>query len=355
MMALVHGLDRARLAWLQLLGPLAVPFVRSRELRSATSLSLSVLVALALTALAPLELLALGPIVLGVPHLAADARYLVVRPGLHRRPAFWLAVAAPLVALSLTTEPAFGFLAVAGGALALPRAWTARRVLVALAALGLAALAWWLPREISPVMAHVHNVAAVLFFVAWPHLAGRARHLRAGWHLAPLALVVAATIAIFAGVLDPLARGTGAIETSEGLGTPLWVHLATLSPAWLEAGPDLGLRFVLFFAFAQSVHYGVWLRAVPEEDRARPTPRTFRASVEALREEGSLGVIVAFAVAALGLAVWAAFDLYEARFGYLRGALFHGYLELAIAAALLAGPEARLARLSPAPLRPSPR
>ena len=33
--------------------------------------------------------LAVGPLVLGVPHLVADLRYLVVRPGLHRRAAFW--------------------------------------------------------------------------------------------------------------------------------------------------------------------------------------------------------------------------------------------------------------------------
>lgn len=342
MYALVHGLDRARLGWLRLLGPLATPFLRSRELRSATSLTLSIGVALALTALAPLELLALGPLVLGVPHLAADVRYLVVRPRLHRRPAFWLAVVVPLALLGVTTWSWLGFLAVLGAALTLPGAWSTRRALVAVAALALAALAWWLPRAVGPVMAHLHNVIAVLFFLAWPALVGRSRTL--GWHRLPLALFALATLAILGGALDPLAQRVGEIATSDGLGTPLALHEAVLAPAWLDA-PALTLRLVLFFAFAQSVHYAVWLRAVPEEDRGRPTPRTFRASLEALRDEGSLPVMAGFAALAIALGVWAAFDLYGARVGYLRGALFHGYLELAIAAAVVSTRGRRLADL----------
>ena len=342
MNALVHGLDRARLGWLRLLGPVATPFVRSRELRSASSLTLSITAAFVLAALAPLELLALGPLVLGVPHLAADVRYLVIRPGLHRRPVFWLAVVAPLVLLGATTSSWLGFLAVLGAALTLPGAWSPRRALVITTALVVTLVAWWLPRTVGPVMAHLHNVIAVLFFLAWPALTGRQRAL--GWHRVPLVLFALATLAIFSGAIDPLAHHIGAIATSDGLGTPLATHEAVLSPSWLDA-PTLGLRLVLFFAFAQSVHYGVWLRAVPEEDRERATPRTFRASLAALRDEGSLPVIAVFAILGAGLGIWAIVDLYEARIGYLRGALFHGYLELAVAAAVLSTRGARLADL----------
>jgi hypothetical protein len=348
--AIVSGLDRLRLGWLQLLGPVATPFVRSRELRAAASLTLSIALALVLTALAPLELLALGPIVLGVPHLAADVRYLVVRPRLHTRPAFWLAVVVPLVALGVTTQGWLGFVAVAGAALALPRAWSARRVLAIAAASSLAVLAWWLPRTVGPVMAHVHNLVAVAFFLAWPHLVSRER--TSHWHLVPTALFALATLAIFAGVIDPIALDVGEVAIRDGFGTSLDMHLYSLAPRGLDGGSVLdatgpsALRFVLFFAFAQSVHYGTWLRVIPEEDRARPTPRTFRASVAALREEGSLPVMLVFAVLALGLAVWAVFDVYAARVGYLRGALFHGYLELAIVGVLTASSGARLRELA---------
>ncbi len=341
MNALVDGLDRVRLGWLQLLGPGVAPFVRSRELRSATALALSIVFALVLTAVAPLELLALGPIVLGVPHLAADVRYLVVRPGLHRRPAFWLTVVVPLVALGVTSASWLGFVAVLGAALTLPNAWTPRRIAILVIAGLLLVASWSVPRTIAPIIAHAHNLIAVGFFLAWPHLVARER--TSVWHRGAAALFVLAAIAIFAGALDALAFGVGRLEIGDGMGTSIDVHLASLVPSRLfDVGHVLALRFVLFFAFAQSVHYATWLRAIPDEDRERETPRTFRASIEAMRVEGSLPVMMIFGVLSLGLAVWAALDLYGARMGYLRGALFHGYLELAVIGALLCQSGARL-------------
>jgi hypothetical protein len=80
------------------------------------------------------------------------------------------------------------------------------------------------------------------------------------------------------------------------------------------------------------VHYGVWLRLVPEEDRPREAPRPFASSFRALRDDLGLVVLGAAILAAVGLAAWAAFDVLAARAGYLRFANFHGQLELAAAA-----------------------
>ena len=88
----LQPLDRARIALFRWLGPIARPFIRNRSLRASTLLCLSIVIAFALTLLSPLALLALGPVVLGMPHLAADARYLILRPGLHRERLFWLLV-----------------------------------------------------------------------------------------------------------------------------------------------------------------------------------------------------------------------------------------------------------------------
>jgi hypothetical protein len=90
---------------------------------------------------------------------------------------------------------------------------------------------------------------------------------------------------------------------------------------------------------------GAVVIVLDDEDRERETPRTFRASIEAMRLEGSLPVMVVFGMLALGLGVWAAIDLYDARMGYLRGALFHGYLELAVIGALFAQSGAGASRL----------
>jgi hypothetical protein len=106
-----------------------------------------------------------------------------------------------------------------------------------------------------------------------------------------------------------------------------------------EVAPDGSAwtgRLVLAFAFAQSVHYSIWLRLIPDEDRDRPTPRTFAASFRALRTDFGAPLLVGAILAALAVAGWSVFALIHARTGYLRAALFHGYLEYAaVALALL--------------------
>src|SRR5580704_2483847 len=94
--ALFVPLDRVRRAALQIAARAWRPLVVDRETRVAVVGTASVVAAFAATALAPVWLLLLGPIVLGVPHVVADVRYLVARPGLHRRRALWVLAGAPL-------------------------------------------------------------------------------------------------------------------------------------------------------------------------------------------------------------------------------------------------------------------
>ena len=93
---------------------------------------------------------------------------------------------------------------------------------------------------------------------------------------------------------------------------------------------------MLFFAFAQSFHYAIWLRLIPELDRVRPAPRPFRASVAALRAELGNGWLLAFIVVALVIVGWALFQIGAARDGYMKLAVFHGHLELGALALLWA-------------------
>jgi hypothetical protein len=164
--------------------------------------------------------------------------------------------------------------------------------------------------------AHAHNLVALALWWAWRP---RARRV----HAIPLALFGAASIAVLSGALAPLA-------TFAQAGPGSWAaHVATLAPF---ATPAVGIRLVLLFAFAQSVHYGVWLRLVPEEDRPRQAPRPFASSFRALRDDLGLVVLVIAVALAVLLAAWAALDVAAARAGYLRFANFHGQLELAAAA-----------------------
>jgi len=320
----VRGLDRARLAWLRALGPFARPLVRSRELRIAVFGATSILIALAATAAVPLYLLAIGPLVLGVPHVGADLRYLVFRPQLHRRGWLVLPAIALFVAHAFTYDPRYG-IGVALLAVALARG---RRHLRRAAAFAIA-IAWmaaafvdW--RTTALVFAHLHNFAAVAFLWAW-------RPKRASTlHYVPIALFVLASVAIMLGAIDPIVERLHALDPFVGRTGIEW-SLALYAPGVIA---PYGARLVLLFAFAQSVHYAVWLRLVPEDDRERETPRTWSATLAALRHDVGLPIaLVIFAITAT-LAVWASMDLFSARLGYLRLVLFHGYLEMAALALL---------------------
>lgn len=319
-------LDRVRLGWLRLLGPLAVPLVRDRELRVAVSGALSLAVALALCATAPLVLLAVSPLVLGVPHVASDLRYLLVRPGLHRRWAFVGVLVVCLLGLSVWFDPRLGFLPVALAPFLARGGTLPRRLAVLCLGGALLGAAWFEPRTVALVFAHLHNFIAIAIFWAWRP--GRRSHL----HLVPIVGFALGAIVILSGSLEPSLAATAGLERSWD-GTDVYWQRALYAPGIEE---PWGTRLVLLFAFAQAAHYGIWLRLLPEEDRPRETPRTFAASFAALRDDwGRVGTFLVVGVT-LGLAVWAVVDLFAARMGYLRLVLFHGYFELAALALLFA-------------------
>lgn len=313
----LHAADRLRLLYLRSLGPFARPLVRDRELRVALGGSLLLLTALAGSVLIPIWVLALGPIVWGVPHVLGDVRYLWVRPGHHRRWPLWIVAVLPMLALSITGDILWGLVAVCAVALVTRGAAWRKVLLLSLAGLAMCAA---IAHEYlaAVVFAHAHNFIGVALWWGWRK---RTRKL----HLIPLAVFALGNVAILAGLLDPIVMGLD--ETVGGM--DVYYHLSSLAPSAGEWGP----RLVISFAFAQSAHYIVWIRLVPEEDRPRETPRTFHATWHALRADFGWPLLALTIVAAIGIAVWAAIDLFAARTGYLRAVLFHGHLEV-IAAAL---------------------
>ena len=326
---LLSPLDGLRRRVLVALGPIGLPLVRDRELRVAAAGALTVLFALALTGLAPLWSMALGPVILGAPHLVADVRYLVVKPGLHRRRLLAVGAGIPLLCAAANLGVQAGLVACAM-VLLIAEATPKKRIAGLLA---VAALAWGAALAESSaelIFAHLHNFLAVGFFWMWRP---RSRRL----HAVPLVLFALASAAI----------GFGALDAA-------WIAASRFAPAGLDAAdrlatlaPDLtgaaGGRLVLLFAFAQSVHYAVWLRLLPDEARPQKTPRTFAASARALRADfGAVG-LAACAAVAVGIAGWAAFDLANAYDGYLRLAVFHGHLELAAIALIFCEGRAALA------------
>lgn len=319
----VGALDWARTRWLKVLGPVGRVLVRDREMRVGLGGAIALLAALALTLTYPLVLLAVSPLILGVPHVGSDLRYLLFRPGLHRRWMFWVPLAGCLVALSITIDPRFGFAPLVLVGLVARRAGFWRRMVPISAGIFLLGIGSIFPHELALLFAHAHNFVALALFFLW-------RERETKWHWLPIAVFATGCAVILGGVGERLLAATSGLEVAADT-TDLYWQLAVYAPG---AGLTWGTRLVLLFAFAQAMHYGVWLRLLPEEDRQRATPRSFAASFRALRSDwGRIGTY-AIGLVALVMAVWAVIDLYQARMGYLRLVLFHGYFELAAVAML---------------------
>jgi hypothetical protein len=191
------------------------------------------------------------------------------------------------------------------------------------------------------ILAHAHNFVGVLLLYLWRP---RGRALPG----APLLLFLILSAGLLLGWISPLATGLRSFPGD----LDLELHLAALAP---NLPATWGARVVLLFAFAQAVHYATWLRLIPEQDRDRKTPRTFVASLRALRADLGTFLLGAFLLLGLGIAVWALFDLAAARVGYFRLALFHGYLELsALALVFVAWQPLRPERPQTAPLQQAP-
>lgn len=318
--ALLAPADALRARLYRLAAPWAAPLFADRHRRVAWLGVASVTSAFLLTLTVPLWSLALGPVLLGVPHLLSEVRYLVVRPGLHRRPALVALSAGPLLATCLGASPAVGLLAVLPPLVGARGPW--RRKLPLLAGwAALCGLALAAPFGFQLAFLHAHNALAVaLWWWAWSPQRSRP------WGV-PL-LVAACTTALLLGAAEPVLSALGT-WTAPATGTSFGEFVEALAPG---LPPVAGLRLVLTFAFLQSVHYAVWLRLIPEEDRPRAAPRPWRATWRALVEDFGPLPLGGLVLLALGVAAWGALSLPEARLGYLRLAAFHGYLECAVAA-----------------------
>lgn len=301
--------------------------------------------------------LALAPILLGVPHVVSDVRHLVLRRAL---PRWWLmtlggfALALLMVRLveetrlvraaPLLLEHALGVAWVVCGALTGGAAGGQRRraipVTVAAVFVGVAALG--APHAFRLAFVHGHNLVAILL---WVLLFRRCRSL--AWPVVALIIVGASVLA--SGVLLP-------VTVRHGVLSLLGLHLFAAAD-WLAPGlPDRwALGLTAAFAFLQSVHYAIWLVAIPQDDARVEGPATFRMTWRGLtRDLGSRALWAGVMLTGLVL-VGALVALARTRVLVLSLATFHAWMELALLAFFVARGEglsaATSARPGPAPLR----
>jgi hypothetical protein len=272
---------------------------------------------LAAAVVAPTWLLLLSPLLLGVPHVAADVEWLIVRPRAPVRRIALVAIAVPLATMTILRaatlagaridpriDLALGAAAIAGGVLS-ARATIRIRLTALVGLAALAALATMHARLASVLFAHAHNVVAFAVWIAWSPRPPRAA----------LFAYVIATLALLAGLAAPLAIATAPALDGASLAR-------TLAP---DLAPAIAARLVAVYAFAQAVHYAVWLHLAPRartQSDVLPAPRRRRV------------VLAVIGAATLVVLLAALRDAAGARTAYLSLAMFHGWLELAILAHL---------------------
>ncbi len=339
---LVAILDRTRRVFWRLLFQLGISnhWVRDRSARLTLLASIQILLAFLCTLFAPLWMLLLGPLLLGVPHVISDVRYLLIRPPKQMSRLVVTAILLPLTAMTILRvstmlggpwlakwEMACGGIAVVGVMGFATRATHWRWPLFTVATY-LSWLAFVHPQHAILWVGHLHNFIAFGLWLYWSKGEGPwRRYIGVAW------LYLMCIAALGLGVFERVSSSVGAFS-APSTGLHFGDLAQTLAPG---INPTWGLRMVLIFAFAQAVHYTVWLRLVPGNQTFYPPrgPSTFRRNFERLRKDfGKWGLILCIEASIL-VPCFGIYTPTNTRNTYLSLVLFHGWLEIAVIAHLL--------------------
>jgi hypothetical protein len=320
---------RASLLRLTLSFDFARSIFRSRADRLFFFFILSCVSSFFLATLVPIWLIAVAPLILGVPHLFAGFRYVPKLSSLDGR--MWIRLGAFLsFAVSLLRLFHFQTLLIndweilaAAIFVAIALLKTPKRYLAG-AGLFLTVIAgsWYFPLWTLSLLAFAHNFVA---FVFW-YQAAKSREER---H------TVLRSLAIFSFTSALILAGVGDRFGLWGLLPQGWVFDPDfLVQGIFPAGDGMNAvwvgRILSAYAFGQSVHYFVWLKAVPEQVARQRVPLSFVQSGRELRKD--LGpwlswAAVAMSLASIAMIAW--FSLESLRNFYLAISTAHGYFELA--------------------------
>jgi hypothetical protein len=343
----LRALDKVRSVFLRWAAPVTNRFVTRRNDRALVFTILTCCSALALSVRWTGYLLLLGPLILGAPHLVAEARYLFFQR--HRGNTPLLAVLVLQSVLAFAGAGIYGLgvctaIAIlltrlrsrAHGEPATPCATDAALLALALL-IQLAAMV--APTRTRFALLHVHNGISLLVWLVWRK---RPRLLS----LAVASLLSAGAVAILLGAFDRLPIHTPLRDTVFSLTKITDAVAGGCGGPWRH-------RFLFLFCFMQSAHYAIWVRLLPEEARERDTPRPFLASWRAFAADSGptlarLALLGALAVPLLALLVGPV----RARSLYVTVSEFHATVELILIFLLFRRPMRVRAAFGWAPARP---
>lgn len=298
--------------------------------------------ALALALVMPYEIAVFGVLVIGVPHVALELRYVCGRYHDRLPLAMFVALQVGLVLIALTRLVAgssgrlveLGAIVVLSGLSVVvvsrsgvPR--PTRAALVVLAA-GTVLVAWAITHVDTwfVVQAHLHNLLPLVFLWAWAAvLPDRSRR----WTRAACVLfAVVLPLVLLASPLGDAARGPRDLTAAV---TPLASVRNAVTPTAL-AGGDLARRLIVLFAFAQLMHYAIWCWYLPR--RAPSATAAFEATPVGRALSGGRFWLLVAGVAVL-VAALALVEYQQGRSLYGALGAYHAYLEYPIIAVLALG------------------
>jgi len=338
-------LDRWRsdcLGWTMRIDPVRAIYVR-RSRRLLVSFTIAAAMSFLLSSFYPLWVLALGPVLWGLPHLVASFRY-SSRELPTSKPSFFILVTllsffTAMMRLALVNN--WGGINRTLGGLnqnlfiefsAMSLLWLVaavglfkkRELRFSPGALGVLALfycAWKAPLMTAGALILGHNFVGFFYWIRAAH--GRSDRITAGLSLI---LFSAAHLAIFLGFADPLFQW-GSSGGEIGLGLTVW-EIGSQITSSLSMDYTWWFRATIAYAFGQSLHYFVWLRAIPEQQLPYETPTSFRQSLSYLQRDLGLRVANGALIGVVAASsLWILYEFTTARMIYLAIVSFHGFAE----------------------------
>lgn len=294
--------------------------------------------ALAVALGAPLATTVLGLIAFGVLHNVLELRYVTGRfaPVLNGR---FLAVLFGLIsaivlcriAAMFVGQPArdaeilVGYAVLAAGCAHALRGWLLGVAGAVLAVATVVSLTW--PGYHFVVLAHLHNVVPLFFL--WEWAAALPAGSRRWFRTAQVGWVLVLPFAVLLGAFDGALGDVSGSAVAAFAGDPAKIVALSAPPG---SGALIGARFLVVFAFLQTMHYFVWVWFLPRH--APDAARAFERRVPWLRGPRAWALGAGLGAA---LAVLFAVDYASGRAMYSAFASYHAYVEFPVLLAMLLG------------------
>lgn len=140
-------------------------------------------------------------------------------------------------------------------------------------------------------------------------------------------MVLLTTVFIFGGALDPLIAWLRPMEELPFANMNVEQMGGLIAPR--VSSSKVGLHAAIAYAFGQSMHYFVWLKAIPDQYHHNEIPTSFRQSLQLLgRDFGRASTIWIPILVLLTLMTWVFLEFAKMRMIYFALAAYHGYLEI---------------------------